>query len=313
MPLPPDAVATFELCWAVLTALSVAPTGPRAPAPAAHPLARRPRAGRQRSRVRPRDRSAAEVRRRRADRAGAVRPRAHPDAGDASRRSSASSATTTIPPPTSRRRSASRRGRARGTSPGCPRSRSRCTGPTDGGAPGRGDARRATGRGGAAALGLRPGRGRSRRGGPAPALVVTRCQVAGSNSSTRLPAGSAAGSDGRRDRRPRRCGRTGPAARSRSISASKSSTIRWMRLRPGVAASAGVARAPELAGPDRRSRSGPRTTSAKGGAGLGQQPETRGASCRSRRPLGRHRRGSGRWRTGLEWTCWTSCVPLDRT
>ena len=44
--------------------------------------------------------------------------------------------------------------------------------------------------------------------------------------------------------------------------------MRWMRLRPAVAASSGVARAPELAGPDSSSRSGPRTTSAKAGAAL---------------------------------------------
>src|SRR5919112_4805625 len=41
-----------------------------------------------------------------------------------------------------------------------------------------------------------------------------------------------------------------------------------MRLRPAEAASWGVARAPELAGPDSSSRSGPRTTSAKAGAAL---------------------------------------------
>lgn len=60
-----------------------------------------------------------------------------------------------------------------------------------------------------------------------------------------------------------------PASRSRVISASRSSKVRWMRLRPAVVAvSSGVARAPELAGPDSRSRRGPRTTSAKAGAAL---------------------------------------------
>ncbi len=37
---------------------------------------------------------------------------------------------------------------------------------------------------------------------------------------------------------------------------------------PAVASSSGVARAPELAGPDSRSRRGPRTTSAKAGTKL---------------------------------------------
>ena len=59
-----------------------------------------------------------------------------------------------------------------------------------------------------------------------------------------------------------------PAWRSRSISASRLVTIRWMRLRPAPAKSSGVARAPELAVPDSSSRSGPRVTSAKAGAGL---------------------------------------------
>jgi hypothetical protein len=54
-----------------------------------------------------------------------------------------------------------------------------------------------------------------------------------------------------------------PALRRRSISASRSSTVRWMRLRPGVAASEGVARAPELADPDSSNRNGPRVTSAR--------------------------------------------------
>ena len=92
--------------------------------------------------------------------------------------------------------------------------------------------------------------------------------AAGWNSSIRLPAGSASriwrppGPETRSLRNGR------PAPRSRAISASRSSTMRWMRLRPAVAASSGVARAPELAGPDSSSRSGPRTTSAKAGAAL---------------------------------------------
>ena len=40
VPLPPEAVADFETCWAVLTALSVVPARAGAPAPAADPLAR---------------------------------------------------------------------------------------------------------------------------------------------------------------------------------------------------------------------------------------------------------------------------------
>jgi hypothetical protein len=80
---------------------------------------------------------------------------------------------------------------------------------------------------------------RSARRGP-------RSHLAGVNSSMRLPAGSA-----NRIWRPPGPATTSlrkdsPALRRRSISASRSSTVRWMRLRPGVAASEGVARAPEL-------------------------------------------------------------------
>ena len=58
VPLPPEAVATFETCWAVLTALSVTPLPPeqRAAAAAADPLAGGARRGSQRARVRARDR-----------------------------------------------------------------------------------------------------------------------------------------------------------------------------------------------------------------------------------------------------------------
>ena len=90
VPLPPEAVATFETCWAVLTALSVTPLAARAAraAAAAHPLAGGAGRGGQRPRVRARDRPAAAVRRRRADRAGAVRrhPHAHPRHAAAARR-----------------------------------------------------------------------------------------------------------------------------------------------------------------------------------------------------------------------------------
>ena len=53
-----------------------------------------------------------------------------------------------------------------------------------------------------------------------------------------------------------------PAARRSSTSESKSSRTRWMRFLPAAAFSSGVDRAPELVGPESRSRSGPRTTSA---------------------------------------------------
>ncbi len=43
VPMPREAVPTFETCWAVLTALSVVPPGEGAAAAAAHPLARRAR------------------------------------------------------------------------------------------------------------------------------------------------------------------------------------------------------------------------------------------------------------------------------
>ena len=56
-----------------------------------------------------------------------------------------------------------------------------------------------------------------------------------------------------------------PAAVSRSISARRSATIRWMRLRPAVLASSGGARACR---PDSSRRSGPRTTSANAGPAL---------------------------------------------
>ena len=61
-----------------------------------------------------------------------------------------------------------------------------------------------------------------------------------------------------------------PAARSRSTSPARSSTIRWMRFQPpgwGVRPS-GIGRPAELAGPLSNRRRWPRTTSANAGAAL---------------------------------------------
>src|SRR5262249_60489015 len=65
------------------------------------------------------------------------------------------------------------------------------------------------------------------------------------------------------------------------MSASRFLVVRWMRLRPAVVALAGVARAPELVGPDSSSRRRPRVTSAKAGAALVLRRKPRGVGEKS--------------------------------
>ena len=132
VPIPREAVADFETCWAVLTALSPAPPGRE---DLLRPLTRW-LGGRGHAVSGPEFGlaigAAAAVRR------GALAALApydvgpHADPREPAGRRSARCATTPTRRATSRPRRRSRRGPARGTSPACRRCRCRCTGPTTG-------------------------------------------------------------------------------------------------------------------------------------------------------------------------------------
>ena len=128
VPMPREAVPTFETCWAVLTALSPVPAGAGGAAPAADPVAGRARDGGVRPGVRAGARRDAPVRRRLPHRPGAVRRGADADPRRAAAAGRRDPRRRRPGRATSRRRRRSRPGPRRGTSPACRRCRCRCTG-----------------------------------------------------------------------------------------------------------------------------------------------------------------------------------------
>ena len=115
---------------------------------------------------------------------------------------------------------------------------------------------------------MQPMRPHSRRTAASPGALTAGATRPVGTARPGCRTGRRAGSAARPGRSRCRCGRSAPAARSRSTSASMSSTIRWMRFQPpgaGVRPS-GIGRPAELVGPLSSSRRLPRMTSAKAGA-----------------------------------------------